>query len=305
MHYHRRSTRRGVRPDRAHAASLGRDRAPAPGRALGAPATAATRPRTCARLYRIVALRGLGLSLDEVGEALEREGPDLRAAVAAHLARVEEELAHARDLRRRLRGILDAFDRLGEPSTDQIIDAIEVMTMSEQYYTPEQLEQLEARRNALGEDGMAKAQQDWADLIAEMDAERLAGTTPPTRSCSPLAGPLDRADPGLHRRRPRHRGVAEAHVRRGGPGEGLARRRRTPSHGVRGPRDGRRRSGARSSASLQAEPDLERDLVVGLAVGEPAADPDDLEPVDVAQRLAGLGQGVVDRLLDPGLARSR
>jgi hypothetical protein len=52
------------------------------------------------------------------------------------------------------------------------------MTMSEQYYTPEQLEQLEARRLALGEDGMAKAQQDWADLIAELDAEREAGTDP-------------------------------------------------------------------------------------------------------------------------------
>jgi hypothetical protein len=75
-----------------------------------------------------------------------------------------------------LRGILDAFDRLGEPSTDQIIEAIEVMTMSEQYYTPEQLEQLEARRNDLGEDGMLKAQHDWADLIAELDAERIAGT---------------------------------------------------------------------------------------------------------------------------------
>jgi MerR family transcriptional regulator, thiopeptide resistance regulator len=138
------------------------------------------------RVYRIVALRGLGLSLEQVAEALEQEGPDLRAAVAAHLARVEEELAQARDLRRRLRGILDAFDRLGEPSTDQIIDAIEVMTMSEQYYTPEQLEQLEARRNALGEEGMAKAQQDWADLIAEMDAERLAGTDPADPKLQPL-----------------------------------------------------------------------------------------------------------------------
>jgi len=130
------------------------------------------------RLYRIVALRGLGLSLEDVGAALEQEGPDLRAAVAAHLVRVEEELAQARDLRRRLKGILDAFDQMGEPSTDQIIDAIEVMTMSEQYYTPEQLEQLEARRNELGDEGMAKAQQDWADLIAELDAERVAGTDP-------------------------------------------------------------------------------------------------------------------------------
>src|SRR4051794_3636292 len=57
------------------------------------------------RLYRIVALRGLGLSLDDVGAALEREGPDLRAAVSAHLSRVEDELVQLRDLRRRLRGI--------------------------------------------------------------------------------------------------------------------------------------------------------------------------------------------------------
>jgi DNA-binding transcriptional MerR regulator len=127
------------------------------------------------RLYRIVALRGLGLSLEAIGAALDS---DLRAAVAAHLARVDEQLAQTRDLRRRLVDILDAFDQLGEPSTDQIIETIEVMTMQTQYYTPEQLEQLEARRQELGEEGMAKAQRDWAELIAEMDAERAAGTDP-------------------------------------------------------------------------------------------------------------------------------
>jgi DNA-binding transcriptional MerR regulator len=127
------------------------------------------------RLYRIVALRGLGLSLEAIGAALE---DDLRAAVAAHLARVDEQLVQMRDLRRRLKDILDAFDQLGEPSVDQIIDTIEVMTMQTQYYTPEQLEQLEARRGELGEEGMAKAQRDWAELIAEMDAERAAGTDP-------------------------------------------------------------------------------------------------------------------------------
>jgi len=121
------------------------------------------------RLYRIVALRRLGLSLDQVDAALDAEGPDLRAAVAAHLGRVRAELTRLR----RLEGILEA---LIEPSTELMIEAIEVMTMSEQYYTPEQLEQLEARRTQLGEDGMAKAQRDWADLIAEMDAERAAGT---------------------------------------------------------------------------------------------------------------------------------
>src|SRR3954447_9188320 len=91
------------------------------------------------RLYRIVALRRLGLSLEQVEAALDTEGPDLRAAVVAHRARVKGELARLR----RLEGILDGIVALGEPSTNLIIDAIEVMTMSEQYYTPEQLEQLE------------------------------------------------------------------------------------------------------------------------------------------------------------------
>ena len=129
-------------------------------------------PADVERLYRIVALRRLGMSLEAVGAALEAEGPDLRAAVATHRRRVKLQLAQLR----RLDGILDALVELDEPSTQLIIDAIEVMTMSEQYYTPEQLQQLEARRDELGEDGMAKAQQDWADLIAAMDAEREAGT---------------------------------------------------------------------------------------------------------------------------------
>src|SRR3954462_7931656 len=42
------------------------------------------------RLYRIVALRRLGLPLEQVGAALEVEGPDLTAAVAAHLLRVRD-----------------------------------------------------------------------------------------------------------------------------------------------------------------------------------------------------------------------
>ena len=49
---------------------------------------------------------------------------------------------------------------------------------------------------------------------------------------------------------------------------------------------------------LEPEADLERHLVVRDAVGEPAADAHHLEPVEVAQGLGRLREGVVDRLLD-------
>lgn len=55
---------------------------------------------------------------------------------------------------------------------------IQEAVMHERYYTQEQLDQLARRREELGEEGMAKAQQDWADLIAAVEAERVAGTDP-------------------------------------------------------------------------------------------------------------------------------
>ena len=61
--------------------------------------------------------------------------------------------------------------------------------MHEQYYTPEQLQQLAARREALGAAGMRQAQDDWARLIAEVEAEREAGTDPADPKLQPL---LDR-----------------------------------------------------------------------------------------------------------------
>jgi DNA-binding transcriptional MerR regulator len=141
-----------------------------------------------ARLYRILALRRLGLSLEEIAEVLDREGPDLAGAVRAHLARVEEELAVQERLRGRLARLLEALDGDAEPSLDQLIDTIEVMTMHERYYTPEQLEQLSRRADALGEDGMRKAEQDWADLLAEVEAERVKATDPGDPRMQELAG---------------------------------------------------------------------------------------------------------------------
>jgi DNA-binding transcriptional MerR regulator len=144
-------------------------------------------PEDVQRLYRILALRRLGLSLDDVSAALHAEGPDLRAAVQTHLARVEAQLAAQRELRRRLVGILDAFDRLDGPSTDQIIDAIEVMTMSERYYTPEQREQLAERREQLGDERIRDYEREWADLLSAFERERAAGTHPTDPRLRPLA----------------------------------------------------------------------------------------------------------------------
>jgi DNA-binding transcriptional MerR regulator len=131
------------------------------------------------RLYRIVAFRRLGFALHEIGALLDGDGGDVRAVVRAQLARLDDEAALRERLRGRLSRLLAALDGAGDgAAADLFIDAIEGMTMSEKYYTPEQLAELDRRRAALGEDGMRRAEADWAALIAEADALRAAGTDP-------------------------------------------------------------------------------------------------------------------------------
>ena len=50
--------------------------------------------------------------------------------------------------------------------------------MHETYYTAEQLAQLEARREEVGEDQIAAIEREWAELSAQMKAHRDAGTDP-------------------------------------------------------------------------------------------------------------------------------
>jgi DNA-binding transcriptional MerR regulator len=130
------------------------------------------------RLFTIVALRRLGLPLADIAHALDRGGFSLRDAVAQQIEAIDGELDEARRLRRRLGRILDELDRSGEPSSLELIDAMEAMTMYERYYTEEQLERLERRAEELGPDAIEQGQQDWAELLDALRAERNAGTDP-------------------------------------------------------------------------------------------------------------------------------
>ena len=128
------------------------------------------------RLYRLLALRGVGLPLEEIGPLLDREDSP-RDTVRRHLGRVEQQLGALEELRLRLTRLLASFDG-GEASTQRFLDAMEAMTMVEQYYTPEQLQQLEQRRQQLGDDRIQQVQQEWADLYARLRELREAGVDP-------------------------------------------------------------------------------------------------------------------------------
>jgi len=81
------------------------------------------------RLYRILALRSLGLDLRAVAAALD-DGSRLEGVLTLHLAEVERRIALDEATRDRIRTVLDDVRTAGHAGTDHIIDLLETTTMT-------------------------------------------------------------------------------------------------------------------------------------------------------------------------------
>jgi len=140
-----------------------------------------------ARLHQIVCLKQLGFSLEQVKEYMTRADYDPREVVRLHLAKVRQlaaELAQLGDRLELLAATLDATDTV---SPDTFLETIEVMTMIEKYYTPEQIEQLKARKEQVGDARLKQTQAEWPRLMAEVQAVMDAGTDPADPKVQELA----------------------------------------------------------------------------------------------------------------------
>ncbi len=137
-----------------------------------------------ARLQQVTSLRQLGLSLDEVRACLDRPDHSARRVIELHLGRLREQIALQQLLYERLDGLARWLDATGGPDgvgstlIDELARIVEMMTMVERYYTPEQLEWLKQRREAVGEERIREVEAEWPRLIAEVRAEMERGTDP-------------------------------------------------------------------------------------------------------------------------------
>ncbi|TCO62060.1 MerR family transcriptional regulator [Actinocrispum wychmicini] len=111
------------------------------------------------RLHRIIALRGFGLSLDEIRTTLGRIVDDPRDLIRRQLHVLEDRIEKSRQVRTRLLGILGALDRTAKPSVTEFIQLIEEMISMDQPFTPEQV---------------AKMAEERADRMGRLSDEELA-----------------------------------------------------------------------------------------------------------------------------------
>jgi hypothetical protein len=78
-------------------------------------------------------------------------------------------------------------DAVEEVSAETFLWIIEVTTMIESYYTPEQMEQLKARAGQVSEERMRQVPADWAALWADVGAAMNRGADPESPEVLALA----------------------------------------------------------------------------------------------------------------------
>lgn len=133
-----------------------------------------------------MALRELGLRLQDICGLLDGNGQSLERVISHQLEQVERQLADTRRLRACLGAIREELLRQVEPSIEQLFNTMEAITMIDKYYTAEQREQLDRRREQLGQERIEAGQRAWAEIFAELRAAKQAGTDPADAELAPL-----------------------------------------------------------------------------------------------------------------------
>jgi MerR family transcriptional regulator, thiopeptide resistance regulator len=160
-----------------------------------------------ARLQQIRSLRALGFSLEDIGRQLAGEGSSLPDVLERHLIQAREQLQQQAELVERLEVMLSLVRRGEDVTAEQFLKMLEVMSMFEKLYTPEEMQEIKARGDALGPEGLKKSQEQWARLIADMTAEMNNGSDPKservqalTREWMELVRAFTGGNPSIHKK---------------------------------------------------------------------------------------------------------
>jgi MerR family transcriptional regulator, thiopeptide resistance regulator len=143
------------------------------------------------RLHRIVALRSLGISLEEIGTLLDGD-PDPTGLLRRQLDATEERIHQATGLRARLLDVLDGLSRNAEPSARQLLQLIEETVAMNEPLTPEQFAELKEKQQRqareLSDADVAALRQEREDTWNALSHQEQQRLTERLRAMTPDAG---------------------------------------------------------------------------------------------------------------------
>jgi len=122
------------------------------------------RRQDIARLYHIQALRTLGMSLTEIGTLLDQPSPPLTTVIEEQIHLLDRQIAQKTHLRDRLMNLHHQFTSGTEPEAGDWLKTLELMTMYDRYFTPEELDRLPLFQ------ATPAHQTEWQALVQEAEA---------------------------------------------------------------------------------------------------------------------------------------
>ncbi|HEY9133706.1 MAG TPA: MerR family transcriptional regulator [Dyella sp.] len=132
------------------------------------------------RLHRIQALRRLGLSLADIGTALSGSDMPLTEVIDRQLAQIECELTQAQRLKRQLIALREQLVTGQSPDLAHWLDTLELMTMYEKYFSPEELQRFPMLTQA-------DSQAEWVAMVGMIQSLVDRGTPPDAHEAQILA----------------------------------------------------------------------------------------------------------------------
>jgi DNA-binding transcriptional MerR regulator len=131
-----------------------------------------------AKLLKILSLRQLGFSLEEIGDCLSRPELTLERVLELHISRLRDGIELQRKLCGRLEAVSERLRSAEAVSVDDFLETMEAIQMFEKHFTEEQRHQIDERGKTLGQDRIKAVETEWPQLIAKVRAEMDNGTDP-------------------------------------------------------------------------------------------------------------------------------
>jgi len=133
------------------------------------------------RLHRILCLKKLDLSLEEIRDVIGKSNAQIETLLDRNIESIEAEISEKKETLRTLRGTQQLLDLKDEVDLAELIDFIKDISLSQEYFTEDQLNYMEEREEQVGVEAMRQIYKDiprMTAVIREAIAANLSPTSP-------------------------------------------------------------------------------------------------------------------------------
>ncbi|PGM47338.1 transcriptional regulator, MerR [Bacillus cereus] len=130
------------------------------------------------KLQQILSLKQLGFTLEEIKETIENPDFNPIEIIKVQLETTKKQIEIQQKLYSRLEGMYELLSNQQEVQSENFIKLIEVINMSEKYFTHEQLEKIKTQNEQFSSEEKKEIEDQWFELIAKIRTE-LEKKTPP------------------------------------------------------------------------------------------------------------------------------